>query len=137
MMSTAKAKRHQGTLLVADDDDDYRLQLVLQLQREGFRVLEADSAQAAEALLQRETIDLAIVDVVMENWDSGFTLCYHIKQKNPRTPVIMVTAVSSETGIDIDAATDEERSWVKADVLFAKPVRFEQLLNQIEHFLHG
>ena len=42
-------------------------------------------------------------------------------------PVILVTAVASETGLDFDAATAEERGWIKADAVLDKPVRFEQL----------
>lgn len=40
----------------------------------------------------------------------------------------MVTGVTGETGIEFDAATNEERAWIKADELLAKPVRPEQLL---------
>ncbi len=136
-MTETKAKAHDATVLVVDDDEDYRLQLVLRLRGAGFRVLEANSAAAAEEVLRTEPVNLAIVDVMMENWDSGFTLCYHIKKLDVKIPVILVTAVSADTGISIDAATAEERSWVKADAMFAKPVRFEQLLAQMEHLLHG
>ena len=79
-------------------------------------------------MLAQTRPDLAIVDLMMEYKDSGFALCYHIKKKDPSIPVILVTAVTSETGLEFDAATEEERSWVKADAMLAKPLRFEQLL---------
>ncbi len=60
-----------------------------------------------------------------------------MKKKYPGMPVVLVTAVTSETGLEFDAATDEERSWVKADALLAKPVRFEQLKREIERLAKG
>jgi hypothetical protein len=51
----------------------------------------------------------------MENPDAGFTLCYHIRKQDASLPVILVTSVNSETGLDFDLATDEERSWIKID----------------------
>jgi CheY-like chemotaxis protein len=74
---------------------------------------------------------------MMEHMDGGFALCYHIKKKNGRIPVILISAVTSETGLEFDAATDEERSWVKADVMLTKPVRFEQLKREIDRLLEA
>jgi len=70
-----------------------------------------------------------------EHDDTGFTVCYRIKQMYPDVPVIIATAMASETGMEIDAATMEERSWIKADMLLAKPLRFEQLLAAIRQLL--
>jgi CheY-like chemotaxis protein len=123
------------TILLVDDDEDYRFQQRIQLQGAGYKVIEADSKEAAEELLERVTPDLAIVDLMMEELDAGFTLCYHIKKRTPELPVILVTAVTHETGLEFDAATREERSWVKADAMLAKPIRFDQLRREIEKHL--
>lgn len=123
------------TVLLVDDDPDFVAQLQVQLESAGFKVLAADGQQAAETLLTKTHPDLAILDLMMEHADGGFALCHHIKKKDPNIPVILVTSVASETGLEFDAATDEERSWVKADAMLAKPVRFEQLQREIERFL--
>lgn len=122
-------------ILLVDDDEDYRFQQKALLTKAGYEVVEADSKESAESVLERMTPDLAIVDLMMEELDAGFTLCYHIKEKNPHVPIILVTAVTQETGMEFDAATLEERSWVKADAMLAKPIRFEQLKKQIETLL--
>ena len=122
-------------ILIVDDDIDFLAQLDINLKAAGFDVITAEGQQAAEDILKETTPDLAIVDLMMENMDGGFSLAYHIKKKDQSIPVILVTAVASETGLEFDAATDEERSWVKADVFLAKPIRFEQLLREIKKLL--
>ena len=131
-MNTANPPK---TVLIVDDDPDFLTQQELLLKGAGFEVRAADSVGKAVELARKGPVDLAVVDLMMEHVDGGFALCYHIKQKDPSIPVILVTAVASETGLEFDAATAEERSWVKADVLLAKPVRFEQLKREIDRLL--
>jgi CheY-like chemotaxis protein len=124
-----------ATILVVDDDPDFLLQEQLQLAAAGYAVLTASSRAEAEELLETARPDMAMVDLMMEAPDAGFTLCHHIKQKYPDMPVIMITAVTSETGLEFDAVTRGERSWVKADAILAKPVRFEQLQREVRRLL--
>lgn len=122
-------------ILLVDDDEDFLLQQKIQLEAEGFRVVQATTRAEAERLIAHQLPDLAIVDLMMEDSDAGFTLCHHIKKKDASIPVILCTAVISETGIEFDASTPEEQSWVKADVMLSKPVRFEQLKREIGRLL--
>jgi CheY-like chemotaxis protein len=131
-MSEATVKK---SVLVVDDDPDFRFPLEVRLQQAGFEVLTAESRKQAEELLAERRPDLAIVDLMMEQMDAGFALCYHIKKRDASIPVILVTGVTSETGLEFDAATQEERAWLKADAILAKPVRFEQLEREIERLL--
>ncbi|MCC6143336.1 MAG: response regulator [Candidatus Hydrogenedentes bacterium] len=119
------------TILVTDDDEDFRLQQKLRLEGAGFKVIEAASYHDAREVIRYGKFDMAIVDLMMEEPDAGFTLCQELKRALPDTPIIMVTGVANETGIEFDASTPEERAWIKADTLLAKPIRFEQLLREI------
>ena len=67
----------------------------------------------------------------MEQPDAGFTLCHHLRQKDPSTGDPGYS-VNSETGLDFDVATEAERSWIKADAFLRKPIRFEQLKREID-----
>jgi CheY-like chemotaxis protein len=131
-MNTSDNRR---TVLLVDDDSDFLFQQRLQLETAGFHVLSAAGADDAERLLDQQRPDLAVVDVMMEHPDAGFTLCHHIRKRDPSIPVILVTSVNSESGLDFDAATGEERSWIKADAFLAKPIRFEQLKREIDRLL--
>jgi two-component system, OmpR family, response regulator len=128
-------ENEKKTILVVDDDIDYLYQQKIQLEAAGYNVLTAEGMVGAEEILQDTLPDLAVVDLMMEELDGGFTLCHRIKKKDPAIPIIMVTAVASETGMEFDTATEEERSWLKADALLDKPVLFEQLNREIKRLL--
>ena len=123
------------TVLLVDDDDDFLFQQRLQLEAAGFRVLAAQGQGQAKNFLAAERPDLAVIDVMMENPDAGFTLCHWIRRKDPSIPLVLVTSVNSETGLDFAMATEEERSWIQADAMLAKPIRFEQLKREIDRLL--
>ncbi len=132
-METAPKKR----ILLVDDDQDLVFQTRIQLEAAGFDVIDASSGAEAKQLLNHESFDLAVVDLMMEEVDAGFTLCYEIKKKDASIPVIMATGVTHETGLKFDDGSEDARAWIKADVMLAKPIRFEQLLNKIKKFLKG
>jgi len=123
------------TILLVDDDIDFINANKLLLEQAGYRVTAANSEKEALEQLDKEPPDLAIVDLMLQNADGGFNISYQIKKRNPATPVIMVTSVIHDFGFVFDADTDEERSWVKADVVVDKPIRFEQLLGDIKQLL--
>jgi CheY-like chemotaxis protein len=123
------------TVLVVDDDEDFRSQLVVQLEAAGFQVVAVDGESKAAEALQTLRPDLAVVDLMMEHPDGGFALSYRLKKLVPPVPVIMVTGVTSETGLDFSSTSDSERSWVKVDAMLSKPVRFEQLQREIDRLL--
>jgi CheY-like chemotaxis protein len=125
----------QKTVLVVDDDGDFREQMRLTLEGAGYAVHTAPGQAEAERLLETLRPDIAILDLMMENMDGGFVLSYKIKKAYPGVPVIMVTAVTSETGMVFDRTSPESRSWLRADAILAKPVRAEQLTREITRLL--
>jgi DNA-binding NtrC family response regulator len=134
-MNAEKSKKR--TVLIADDDIDLLEQLRMQLESMNFAVESAESQNEAEQLLEKMKPDLVIYDLMMENQDSGFVLSYKTKKKYPDVPVILVTSVTSETGLKFDTATEEMRSWIKADVILDKDIRFEQLKGEIDRLLEN
>ena len=127
--------QNKRTVLVIDDDTDFLIQVRMQLEAAGFNVREANGETEAEKALADFRPDLVIVDLMMEHFDGGFTLCHHIKKKDPTIPVIMATAVASATGIQFEDRADEKRKWIKADALLSKPLRFEQIMREINRLL--
>jgi CheY-like chemotaxis protein len=122
-------------ILVVDDDIDLLEQVATILTGDGYEVCKAQGQEEAEELLTGLIPDLAVLDLMMENMDSGFVLCHNIKKLYPGTPVIILTAVQAATGLDFKARSAEASSWVKADVLMDKPVRPEQLKAEVRRLL--
>jgi CheY-like chemotaxis protein len=122
-------------ILVADDDADILDQICLALAPEGYQLLRAETQEEAEEILLGSRPDLAILDLMMDEMDSGFVLCHRIKQLYPGTPVILLSAVTATTGLDFRPASAEEKSWVKADLVLHKPVVPERLRADVRRAL--
>jgi two-component system alkaline phosphatase synthesis response regulator PhoP len=122
-------------ILVVDDDIDLLEQVAMILQSDGYRITKAQGQKEGEEALLTAVPDLAVLDLMMENMDSGFVLCHHVKRLFPETPVILLTAVKAATGLDFHPGSDDAASWVKADVVLDKPVRPEQLKQEVKRLL--
>ena len=122
-------------VLLVDDDPDYLFQQKTQLEAAGFEVVSAGGECEAEKLLAECVPDVAVLDLMMEQSDAGFTLCHHIRRKHPTLPIVLVSAVNSETGLEFDAASGAEKSWIKADAFLSKPIRFEELKRELDRLL--
>ncbi|MBN2519387.1 MAG: response regulator [Bacteroidales bacterium] len=123
-------------ILIADDDPDYLFQIKFYLEKAGYEVIVAESQKEAEKILNEIQPDLAVFDLMMENNDSGFVLSYKLKKLYPKTPVIIATAVASETGISFGLKSEEEKNWIKADLYLEKGILPERIKNEIEKLLH-
>ena len=123
------------TILLVDDDQDYLFQLQNKIQNLGYKTITAEGQKEAEVLLEKTKPDLAIFDLMMENEDSGFILCYKMKMKYPDVPIIIATGVTAETGISFDINDENNRKWIKADRFLDKGIRTERLREEIEKLL--
>lgn len=122
-------------VFIVDDDYDYLYQLKNQLERWGCKVVTAESQKQAEEMIKDFKPDLAILDLMMENEDSGFVLSYKMKRKYPDVPVIIATAVASETGMSFGLHAGEDKNWIKADTYLEKGLHPENLKKEIEKLL--
>jgi two-component system, OmpR family, response regulator len=123
-------------ILIVDDDIDYLAQMKLYIEKMGFEVTTAESQKDGLQLIEKMRPDLAIVDLMMENEDSGFVLSYRLKKKYPEVPVIIATAVASETGMVFGLNSPQEKGWIKADRYLEKGLRPDQLQREIELLLN-
>ena len=80
------------------------------LRNKGLSVTAAYSAAEALELLKKAPPDVVVLDVMMEHFDSGFNVSRLIKEKHPTLPVILMTAIGEETGLDFSPKDEEERS---------------------------
>ena len=128
--------QYNKSILFVDDDIDFLIQMKPQLEQHGFKITTAESLAEAEQYLKNNTPDIVISDLMMENFDAGFGLAYKAKKKDPKILVIIVTNVANDLGLKFRTESEDEREWIKADALLAKPVRLEQLLKEINRYFH-
>ena len=77
-------------ILVVDDEREIADLMELYLKNEGFAVRKFYNASEALECVRTETLDLAILDVMLPDMD-GFTLCARIREEH-FWPIIMLTA---------------------------------------------
>jgi len=83
-----------ATVLVVDDEPIVRDVVVRYLEREGFRTLQADDGDRARELLEHQSPDLVVLDVMLPGTD-GLELCRWIRSRS-QLPVILLTARGEE-----------------------------------------
>jgi CheY-like chemotaxis protein len=114
-------------ILVVDDDDDVREMAVTALERQGYEVVPASSADEALLILKRgKPIDVLVTDVVMPGLTDGWELAYQATQMRPGLAVLLTSGF-------IRAEPDEHR--VVDAALLRKPWRVRELLQHIELLL--
>lgn len=128
-------KIEKKKILVVDDDPDYLFQLSIALQDMGFEVTTSTTQKEAEDIIEKFKPDLAILDLMMENQDTGFILCHIIKNRYPDVPIIIASAVTAETGLLFDVDSEENKQWIKAEMFLDKGIRMDQLHKEINKLL--
>ncbi len=81
--------------ILAVDDDVQVLHLVRRtLETEGYRVITADSGEAAVAAFEQQLPDLVVLDIMMPGIE-GYAVCQRIRSFS-HVPIIMLTAMGSD-----------------------------------------
>ncbi|MGV2928664.1 response regulator transcription factor [Macrococcus capreoli] len=109
----------KNKILIVDDEQSIRNEVVSGFQKHHFDVLAAKNGEYALYLLEENNIDLCVVDIMMPGMN-GFELCETIKESY-EIPVIMLTAR--------DALGDKRVAFeAGSDDYLTKPFVFEELL---------
>jgi len=120
---------NRGTVLLVDPDDRSRGVARYVLNRNGYRVIEADSSSIALVLWegQARQVDLVLTDLALPG-SSGFDFANQLRQSRPDFKVIF--ACASEAELKSQAANSaEDMKWV------SKPYRSDQLAEIVEGML--
>jgi DNA-binding response OmpR family regulator len=84
------------TVLVVDDEPMVRDTVTRYLERDGHRVVSAGDGEAARGLIERESPNLVLLDVMLPGQTDGLELCRWIRSTSD-LPVILLTARVEET----------------------------------------
>ena len=120
--------RGSATVLLAEDDEGLRRLISQVLERNGYLVLEADSAEQALKLAGEfdGAIDLLLSDVVMAEL-SGLELASTLQGSNPALRVVLMSGSADESVL--------EELVAGSGAFLAKPFRPSELIDQIHELL--
>lgn len=110
-------------LLLVDDEDDFRRTVAKRLMKRGIDAKQAASGEECLNILEKDPVDVVVLDVKMPGMD-GIETLHHIKKKHPETEVIMLTGhATTQDGVD----------GIKTGAFdyLSKPIEFEHLLAKI------
>lgn len=114
-------------ILVADDDRNTRLLFETVLKRAGYTVLLAKDGVEALEVMDREHVDLVILDIMMPNMD-GYELTRELREFNPTLPILMVSAKQMPE--------DKHKGFIAGtDDYMTKPIDSEEMLFRIKALL--
>lgn len=109
------------TVLIVDDDPTLRLVCRLNLELDGFRVLEAGNVADARAAVEADAPDVLLLDVRV-GVDDGLAFLRELKRERPDLPVALVTG----------SASGDELLRSGADAVVGKPFELEELRATVE-----
>lgn len=112
-------------ILVVDDEKNIRELLKFNLEKEGYKVQQAENASQIMKVLQSRPIDLILLDLMLPGED-GFAICRKLKssQDFQEIPIIMLTARDEE----VDKVVGLE---LGADDYVSKPFSMRELIARI------
>lgn len=124
-------KRRAKKVLLVDDDRDFLEMHTAVLEHRGYEVIAARNANECMARLEEAKPDIVVLDVMMEQFDSGFKASEKIKKKYKDLPVMLLTSIGAQTNLDF-SSSEEVLKVSGADILLDKPVSPKVLIDEIE-----
>ena len=114
-------------ILVADDDKNTRLYFKALLEEAGYTVVTAANGKEALEALDRECVDLALVDVMMPKMD-GYEFTKTLRERNNNLPILMISAKQ--------LPEDKHKGFlVGTDDYITKPIDEKEMLLRIKTLL--
>lgn len=114
-------------LLYVEDDESLSFVTRDNLELQGYKITCCDDGKKAMGIIEQESFDLCILDVMLPEID-GFTLAQEIRKRDTEVPILFLTAKSLK---------EDKIHGLKlgADDYITKPFSIEELILKIEIFL--
>ena len=114
-------------ILVVDDDKNIRRLIQAQLEQENFTVSTAENGEEALLVLEKEHIDLAVVDIMMPKMN-GYEFTKFLRDQNNNLPILMVSAKQEPV--------DRHKGFIAGtDDYITKPIDEEEMILRIKALL--
>ncbi len=116
-------------ILIIDDDQDILETMGALLDYEGYEVHSADSVESGIEKIAEVSPAIILLDIMFpEKKTRGFEAAGEIKEKHPKIPIFVITAINREYAFDF---TKED---IKAEEFLNKPVDINKLVKLIRKY---
>ena len=95
-------RKGKYVILCVDDDQDFLDSMTIIIESSNYIADTADSAEEGLRRYKAEKPDLVIVDLMMEEVDSGTNLVKEIKSLGPTPPIYMLSSVGDGLNLSMD-----------------------------------
>jgi two-component system alkaline phosphatase synthesis response regulator PhoP len=125
-----------GKVFIIDDEDDNLAYLTEIITAAGYQVEALSDGSEAVTKMQAESPELVFLDIQMPHMN-GFQVLKAIRKIDSlaKVPVVLLSAISAVTGDDYDPETIQARYGVQPDAFVSKPIRPENVREQLAKFV--
>lgn len=116
----------QRLVIVADDDAAIRLLCRVNLELEGYRVLEATGLEEISRIADEEEVALVLLDIHLGRED-GIEVARVVRERRPEVPIAFLSG-----SVDFS-----ERSAAVSDAAISKPFTLEELIGTVHRLAGG
>ena len=113
-------------ILYIDDDPDYLEVMRAVLESGGYEMAQASSAEEGLEVYKRRRPDLVIVDLMMEEVDSGTAFVKELRLLGNRAPIYMLSSVGDSMSLSVDHMA------LGLAGIFQKPIDRDSLLGVVK-----
>lgn len=125
-----------ATILVCDDDKDIVEAISIYLEQEGHQILKAYDGQQALLVLQKNEVDLLIIDVMMPKLD-GIRATLKIREEHS-LPIIILSAKSEDAdkilGLNVGADDYVTKPFSPLELIAGFVPSFEDIPSWVQRF---
>ena len=120
----------KNRILIIDDDLDILETMGSLLEYEGFEIHSADTVESGIEMIETISPDLILLDVMFpEKKTRGFEAAILIKEKHPRIPIFVISAINR------DYAFDFSKEDITVEEFINKPVKINKLVEMIRKYV--
>lgn len=120
-----KGYTNMSKILIADDDYDIIAYMHVILRNSGHDIIESTNSKEALEKFSQFNPEIIFLDLMMEKFDSGVTVCRKIRETDKKVKIYLISAVGDE------AADIPEASEIGFNGVISKPITAKKLLELV------
>ncbi len=129
LLKNKEKKPAKKKILIVDDDPDITSAYTALFESRGYSVITSADSGSGLKRAEKDSPDIILLDIMMEQPDSGFMFLHEMKEKKLEIPVIMSSSIAKATASIIDVSQLNIKS------ILQKPVDLDELVRTVQKYI--